>query len=129
MLTAVPVDPPQGCRLCHVDDSGGLTLRPFGLLLSGTYGVKPYDEGSLSTALDALDAQGSPLSTDLKTGIDPNLQATNDLSPEYGCAAAPPGGRQHQWGLLWLAGCAAAMRFRRKRAPGRAGAAISGERR
>jgi hypothetical protein len=85
MLAAVPVDPPLGCMLCHTTDVGGASQRPFGLLLSSQYGVRQNDEGSLKSALSALDAQGSKLSQDLRTGIDPNIDVTNDPTPLYGC--------------------------------------------
>jgi hypothetical protein len=119
MLMQVAVDPPLGCRLCHVDDSGGVNLRPFGLLLSGTYGVQPYDEGSLRTALAALDAQNSPLAQDIKDGVDPNLEAGNgDPSPAYGCSAASVGrakGETRSTGVVVLCGIALAVRRGRRR--------------
>jgi hypothetical protein len=126
-LSAVPVDPPLGCELCHMDDSGGLppTLRPFGRLLYTQLGVQPYDDASLKTALGELDTQYTNLADDIATGKDPNddlaggseggAAIDQDPVPMYGCAVAP-GSRAGAWGTAGIfAACAAFAVYRPKR--------------
>jgi hypothetical protein len=105
----------QGCQLCHVDDMGGppTTLRSFGRLLFNEFNVAPYDDGSLRSALMALDSQEPMLGADIKSGADPNNDPTLGMSvtngdsggggsaattttitdpvPGYGCAIGPSG--------------------------------------
>jgi hypothetical protein len=102
-LSSVPIDPPQGCRLCHVDDIGGTptTLRPFGRMLYTQFGVVPYDDQSLRSALMALDSQYPIAAAEIKSGADPNTaeapavdagaggggsRVGGDPVPYYGCA-------------------------------------------
>jgi MYXO-CTERM domain-containing protein len=112
-LNGVTIDPPQGCTLCHPTDTGGTSLRPFGNLLQ-EYGVAPYDEPSLATALAQVTQNEPQLIDDIRNGVDPNgdiKAATSVHTPENGCAVgrgAPAPG----W---WLALVAWAAMRRRKR--------------
>lgn len=105
-LSAVPVDPPMGCRLCHIDDNGGTptTLRPFGRMLYIQFAVVPYDDQSLRSALMALDSQDPIAVAEIKSGADPNT-AEAPANPD---AAAGPGGVANATGgdpVPWY-GCA-----------------------
>ena len=88
-LTKIEIDPPQGCTLCHTTDSGGTSLRPFGLLLQQD-GAQPYQDSTLEAALGAV-AQGEPqLIEDIKAGVDPNDDPgiSSTPTPSYGCSAS-----------------------------------------
>jgi hypothetical protein len=97
---AAPTPP---CSVCH---QGGVTGRgtvstPFGQAMVAR-GLVPYDEASLTTALDALAAEGHDSNgngvsdvDELKAGDDPNAGAGDTVVPTYGClgsvAGRPPG--------------------------------------
>jgi hypothetical protein len=92
------------CTLCHVGTPGrGTVTTPFGVSMRDR-GLMAFDESTLDTALDALDAEkkdsdgdGIPDITELKAGTDPNVGMTADggiivnptvvqFSPaKYGC--------------------------------------------
>jgi hypothetical protein len=136
-LATVPVDPPNGCRLCHTDDIGGTptTLRPFGRLLYTQLSVLPYDDQSVRSALMQLDTQYPTLAAAIKSGGDPNNAPTTPSSgamtdggaavpvnaipadpiPEYGCTI----GRArlgNALSLVWPIGSSLALlAFRRHR--------------
>jgi hypothetical protein len=89
-LPSITFDAPNGCTLCHPNDSGGTSLLPFGDLLQ-SLGVTPYDENSLSVALAQVESDDPQLISDIKAGKDPNSDVSGGASPEYGCSAAKPG--------------------------------------
>lgn len=88
------------CAVCH---TGGVTGRgtvntPLGTTLRSR-GLVANDEGSLRTALDAIEAEGkdsdgdgSPDVAELVAGGDPNVGADGSGSdavvPEYGCSSS-----------------------------------------
>jgi hypothetical protein len=133
-LSAKPVDPPQGCMLCHVDDVGGAptTLRPFGRHLFNEYRVVAYDDASLRAALTLLDSQEPGLAAVIKSGGDPNngpagggattdggvaiaSDGITDPVPGYGCMmCAPRNARGIPWAIGSLGG-AWMLRRRRRR--------------
>jgi hypothetical protein len=84
------------CTICHRDDNGGLgtVVKPFGIYMQSV-GLQPYNDGSLATALQALQGEASAgvqpqaqYLAALKAGTDPNADVAgpND-SPQYGCGA------------------------------------------
>lgn len=120
------------CTLCHDGAPGkGTVTQPFGLSMRAR-GLVPGDAGTLSRALDALEAEGKDSNCngttdieDLKGGHDPNTGAVIDGSdkpaleattcgdgpeiPTYGCGAQiaassafPPGGAAAVAALLGL---------------------------
>jgi hypothetical protein len=91
-LSAITVDPPQGCTLCHTTDSGGTALRPFGSLMQ-QYGTQPYQDDSLRGALAAVEEKEPQLVADIKASRDPNDDpgASSLPTPEYGCSASRRG--------------------------------------
>ena len=93
-LPSLPIDPPQGCTLCHTTDAGGTALRKFGALVQ-QYGAQPYQDDTLKGALAAVEEKDPELIADIKAGRDPNDDpgASSLPTPEYGCAAAPLGER------------------------------------
>ena len=86
------IDPPNGCQLCHSDPAGGTALRPFGQRLVATYGLdsspSAENDPSLIQALTGLQMGDPLLVQDLQKGLDPNVDVTNDPTPQYGCALA-----------------------------------------
>jgi hypothetical protein len=123
-LNAVPVDPPNGCELCHQDDLGGdpTTLRPFGRLLYTQFHVEPYDDDSLRSALGQLDSQYTNLADDIATGKDPNSDIGGgeggvaihvDPVPMYGCAVGA--GSRGSGAAVIFGALAAAAIYRPKR--------------
>jgi hypothetical protein len=117
-LPGITIDPPQGCTLCHATDAGGTSLKPFGQLLQ-QYGVKPYDEASLSQALSQLEVDEPALVEDIRAGRDPSSDTTSVHSPEYGCAVGRRGtggdGRSALAAVAATLGAAAIRRRRRRR--------------
>ncbi len=99
---ASKVDPPDGCHLCHVNESltnevpGGTPLTDFGSLMQAN-GAMPYTASATAApALTAIEATEPQLITDLKNGTDPNLDqgafnATNDAVYQHGCGSIAPG--------------------------------------
>jgi hypothetical protein len=86
-LPGITVDPPMGCKLCHPTDAGGTSLQPFGQLLQ-QYGAQANDEASLRAALALVEQNDPQLIADIKEGRDPNLDAGNVHTPQYGCGVA-----------------------------------------
>ncbi|WP_394849933.1 thrombospondin type 3 repeat-containing protein [Pendulispora brunnea] len=85
--------PPQ-CTLCHNNPAGGTgtVTQPFGMKMRSR-GLVPEDEGSLQTALTALQAEGSDVDNDgvpdiqeLRLGTDPN--GAGEETPSYGCGSS-----------------------------------------
>jgi hypothetical protein len=127
-LHAVPVDPPNGCQLCHQSDIGGdpTTLRPFGRLLYTQLGVQPYNDDSLRAALAQLDTQYTNLADDIATGKDPNVDLSGgeggitnpDPVPMYGCAVGV-GARSDLGSVPAMLGAFAVFMYRARRKIGR----------
>ena len=74
---ASKVDPPDGCHLCHVNESltnevpGGTPLTDFGSLMQAN-GAMPYTASATAApALTAIEATEPQLITDLKNGTTP----------------------------------------------------------
>ncbi len=113
-LSKIEIDPPQGCMLCHTTDSGGTSLRPFGLLLQQN-GVQPYQDATLVAALDQVQKNEPQLIVDIKAGEDPNDDpgTSSTPTPEYGCTFSR-GGRRPSAGALGV-GCALALLLRARR--------------
>lgn len=90
-LPTVTIDPPSGCKLCHVNEVGGDPLTVFGGLLK-SFGAVKYDDASLHAALANVQSNYPQLITDIQQGIDPSTDPTigNRPTPEYGCAAIAP---------------------------------------
>ena len=92
-LAEVTVDPPLGCKLCHLTDQGGTgTLNAFGYLLQ-SHGAVAYDEGSLRQALAQVESSNPALIEDIQKGVDPNTDPAiggSESGPQYGCSAARP---------------------------------------
>jgi len=97
------------CSLCHQGaEMKGTVVTPFGTKMRSR-GLMSYDEGSLKTALRALegeradsDEDGSSDLDELRAGDDPNLApGEKPIEPEYGCHVSSPG--QPGPGLLGLA--------------------------
>ncbi|MGO8997230.1 MAG: hypothetical protein ACLQVI_28275 [Polyangiaceae bacterium] len=88
-LTKIEIDPPMGCMLCHTSDSGGTSLRPFGVLLQQD-GTQPYEDNTLEAALGQVEEDQPQLIADIKAGVDPNddPDASSTPTPEYGCSAS-----------------------------------------
>jgi hypothetical protein len=89
-LPAITIDPPAGCKLCHVNEAGGDPLSSFGSLMHSLGAVK-YDEASVKAALSDVQAAYPQLITDIEQGIDPNTDTSvsGRPVPAYGCAVAP----------------------------------------
>jgi hypothetical protein len=121
-LPGVTIDPPNGCKLCHQNESGGLPLNGFGSLMENEYGVQKADvPESVKTAMMALEAMQPNLVADIRAGIDPNTDlngASIPPQPEYGCAIGQPSPEGGGTGLAaWaLVAGFAAMQARRARA-------------
>ena len=85
------------CTLCHQGPTQrGTVTTPFGRT-ARSRGLVAYDEGSLTTALDAMDAEGKDSDGDgasdireLRDGTDPNggAGASSEPVPDYGCATS-----------------------------------------
>lgn len=92
-LSQVTIDPPSGCKLCHVSEQGGTDLSSFGALLYG-YGAQRYNQQSLRQALSEVQTEEPQLIDDVRNGVDPNAAAAstgNGSGPQYGCGLAPSG--------------------------------------
>lgn len=96
---------------------------PFGTAMRSR-GLTAYDDASVRTALDALEAEhkdsdgdGTPDIAELRAGTNPNAAAGEEVVvPDYGCTIA--GGRACPSGLqttYWLMGAAVAIRLLRRR--------------
>ncbi len=117
------------CTLCHQSaGGGGMLTRPFGIALQGQ-GLKPFDDASLTRALDAIDVDsdcdGTSDIDQLKEGRDPNTGAYLDGSdkpapekvdcnagpeiPRYGCAAQITASPSSSSGALASAAAVAAL--------------------
>lgn len=107
------------CALCHTKSPArGNVTTPFGASMRAR-GMSAYDEGSVSTALDALDAErkdsdgdGAPDVDELRAGADPNAGDGETIVPEYGCAAGPRRGTGEARALWGLAVAAVVARRR-----------------
>jgi hypothetical protein len=116
-LTTITVDPPRGCKLCHMSDSGGLgTLGRFGTLMK-QYGAMPGAPQSVVQALMLVEQSDKALIDDIKLGRDPNADesaAPSLPSPQYGCStvgrSTRPGSAWTVAGLLALVALARAAR-------------------
>jgi hypothetical protein len=85
------------CTLCHQGPTQrGTVTTPFGRT-ARSRGLVAYDEASLATALDAMEAEGKDSDGDgtsdireLRDGTDPNggAGASSDPVPDYGCATS-----------------------------------------
>jgi hypothetical protein len=118
-LPGITIDPPNGCTLCHTTDSGGASLRPFGLLVQQD-GAQPYEDATLEAALGEI-AQSQPgLIADIKAGSDPNEDpSVNALpTPSYGCVQAAGASPITRNGLSLAVGAILALGvIRRRRRP------------
>jgi MYXO-CTERM domain-containing protein len=119
-LSAITVDPPQGCKLCHPTDSGGTSLSPFGSLVLQD-GATPYNDSSLRAALALVQLDEPQLIEDIKAGRDPNTDANAGgavHAPQYGCGLAA-GSRPAPLSIAAVVSIAllAAGRRRRRRNP------------
>jgi len=83
------------CALCHATPAGGGPVtQPFGQSMVAR-GLRAGDGASLSTALQALEAEGTDSDGDglgdieeLRMGLDPNFSGdANSVPPQYGCGA------------------------------------------
>jgi len=90
-LSTVTIDPPQGCKLCHINEAGGDPLTIFGGLLK-SFGAVAYSDASLRAALADVQSNYPQLIADIQQGVDPNTDPTigSRPTPEYGCAAIAP---------------------------------------
>jgi hypothetical protein len=108
-LPTITVDPPNGCKLCHTTESGGLgTLSRFGTLLK-QYGAMPGVPQSIEQALMLVEQNDKQLIEDIKAGRDPNADngAPPSLpSPEYGCSM---GSKSRAGGPTWSAAALLAL--------------------
>jgi hypothetical protein len=90
------VDPPDGCRLCHVNGSqGGDPLTTFGTLMKANGAVAYQGAATTPGAIAAIQAMAPKLIADLKKGTDPNSDMSvmsTDPVPEYGCGSIVAGG-------------------------------------
>lgn len=112
------------CTLCHIGTpSRGTVTAPFGATMRQR-GLAAYDEGSLTTALDALaaeqkdsDGDGTSDIRELKDGTDPNAGAGGSgiITPEYGCAAARMQPTHRGPAFLFIVAGIAVLRRARKR--------------
>jgi hypothetical protein len=117
---AQTICPPDGCHLCHVNETGNLPNVRFGNLVA-SYGAQQEMPNSLVAALAAVEANDPQYIADLKAGTNPNddttmAAATNiDPQPVYGCGSisasrTAPGGVG-----VTLVGVLVALRMRRRR--------------
>jgi hypothetical protein len=112
IASALSLSAPPPCTICHTSDAGGAgtAIQPFAVYLKSR-GLKPFDEGSLRTALQAAageqhDSNGNGVTDidELKRGDDPNAGSAS--GPEYGCGArvaARPLGAHAGWSAMLLA--------------------------
>jgi MYXO-CTERM domain-containing protein len=87
-LPGVLVDPPNGCKLCHVNETGNLPMSRFGTLLV-SLGANATNPASIDGALAQLDAQYPAISNELRQGIDPNNPPVASVSSDGGVTGAP----------------------------------------
>ncbi|AKV03577.1 hypothetical protein AKJ09_10240 [Labilithrix luteola] len=81
------------CTLCHVGTPGSGTANTAFAKTLRARGLLPYDDASLTTALDAISAEnkdsdgdGTPDIRELQDGTDPNsAPGDGSITPEYGC--------------------------------------------
>lgn len=112
---------PPGCELCHTGTQArGTVTTPFGVSMRSR-GAQAYDEDSIRTALDALEAEkkdsdgdGVPDIDELRNGGNPNGTG-GTIKPEYGCAVMPPSSDVIRWELGIPLGALLALRLRRMR--------------
>jgi hypothetical protein len=112
-----------GCTLCHATTAGGGSVtQPFGQAMIAR-GLRPGDSASLTTAMQALEAEGTDSDGDglgdieeLRQGLDPNNP--NDAGttpPVYGCGAEVVRHPPSAWGSVIL-GLGLAFTWARRRA-------------
>jgi len=93
--------PSPPCTICHQGQPGrGTVTTAFGQAMLAR-GLVAYDEASLTTALDALAAEGHDSNgngvtdiDELTAGNDPSAGAGNAVVPEYGCIGSVAGVRR-----------------------------------
>jgi len=110
------------CALCHATAAGGGPVtQPFGQSMVAR-GLRAGNPGSLSTALQALEAEGTDSDGDglgdieeLRMGLDPNFGGdAGSAAPEFGCGArVAPRPPQHWFSTV--AGLAMALVLLRRR--------------
>lgn len=116
-LPMVTIDPPAGCKLCHVNEIGGDPLTTFGGLVK-SFGAVKYNDASLLAALANVQSNYPQLITDIQQGVDPNTDPTigSRPTPEYGCAAiAPLPAKESVAALATAMGLALTLGWRRRR--------------
>jgi hypothetical protein len=112
------------CALCHATAAGGGPVtQPFGQSMMAR-GLRGGNTGSLATALQALEAEGTDSDGDglgdveeLRMGLDPNFDGdAGSVPPQFGCGArVAPRAPDDWWSTV--AGClmALALVMRRRR--------------
>jgi MYXO-CTERM domain-containing protein len=86
--TLATVEPPLGCKLCHVSPEGSGPLNDFGVLMQANGAVPFQASATACKALTAVEAMDPQLITALESGMDPNSISAN-VGPRYGCDVAP----------------------------------------
>jgi hypothetical protein len=112
------------CALCHATAAGGGPVtQPFGQSMMAR-GLRGGNKSSLSTALQALEAEGTDSDGDglgdveeLRMGLDPNFDGdAGSVPPQFGCGARVAPRAPNDWWSM-VAGClmAVALAMRRRR--------------
>jgi len=86
--TLAMIEPPLGCKLCHVSPEGSGPLNDFGVLMQANGAVPLQASSTACKALAAIQAAEPQLITALESGMDPNSISAN-VGPRYGCDVAP----------------------------------------
>lgn len=108
------VDPPDGCHLCHVNESGGMPLTAFGTLMQDDGAVAYEATSTAGPALKAIESADPRAIADIEKGVDPNTDPTAltaDPVPEYGCTTASPRAPSGAAGIVLFAALALAFRL------------------
>jgi hypothetical protein len=110
------------CALCHATAAGGGPVtQPFGQSMLAR-GLRGGDNGSLSMALRALEAEGTDSDGDglgdieeLRMGLDPNFDGdASSVPPEFGCGARVAPRPPDDW-ISTVAGLVTALVLLRRR--------------
>ncbi|AKU98541.1 hypothetical protein AKJ09_05205 [Labilithrix luteola] len=118
------------CSLCHAGAPSSTTATtPFALSMRSA-GLVAYDTGSLASALDKLEADGTdsdgdcvPDVTELRQGQDPNVSnggscgggVSTASPPRYGCGATITPTRAPAWSAAFVLVALSLLVVRRRR--------------